>query len=354
MTISIFDTRTMLQAVYQLKRPRTFLLDTFFKGTSQFQTKYVDIDIYDRKRKMAPFVSPVMEGKVMDRLGKTTNSYSPPTIKPKRPTTAGDLLVAGPGQAAYAPGVTAQTRASQLLMQDLMDLDDAITRREEWMAAQALNAGAIQVTGDGVNDLIDFGMASSHKITLTGTALWTATSTANPITDLTTWARLAAKDSGIVPDTVVLGQDVAAAFIAWIRASKDSSQLSSIKLSLGQIVPALLPEGVTYLGTLNAPSLNDDVYSYDEWYIDDADGTEKPMVPVDKVFVGSSRADNRKLYGAIQDMQAIASLGSSSIAVARFPKSWEEQDPSVRFLMMQSASLVALNQPGAFVSAKAI
>jgi len=352
--ISIFDTRTMLPAVLQLKRPRTFGLDTFFPGTRQFPTKYVDIDIYSRNRKMAPFVSPVLEGKVMDRLGKTTNSYAPPYIKPKRPTTAGDLLVAQPGEAVYSPGVTNGQRALQLLMQDLMDLDDSITRREEWMAWQALTTGKINVVGEGVSDLIDFGLKSTHLITLddsAGKELWTNPDS-NLQADVTNWARTVSQDSGITPNTMVLGQDSANAFLNHPQIKASGGPLSAYKLTMGAINPTLLADGVTFLGTLQYPGVNLDVYSYDEWYVDDTIGSatfgqELPMVPVGGVVLGSTRAQNSKLYGAIQDISAMSANNGNPLPVTRFPKSWEEEDPSIRMLMLQSASLVALNQPDA-------
>ena len=68
------------------------------------------------------------------------------------------------------------------------------------------------------------------------------------------------------------------------------------------------------------------------------------MIPLNKVWIGSTNAKNTRLYGAIKDLKALA-------AMPRFAKSWEEEDPSARYLMMQSAPLVALNQPDAFVSA---
>ena len=352
-TIDIFATRTMLPPVMQLKRPLTFLLDTFFKGTKQFNTAFVDIDIYSRHRKMAAFVSPLMEGKVMNRLGKTTNTFTPPYIKPKRPTTVGDLLVAQPGEGVYSPGVTQEQRALSLLMQDIMDLDDAITRREEWMAASALTTGSINVVGDGVNANVNFGQNTAHQVTLTGAALWTATSTANPIKNFTTWANQCRQDSGVNPDTVVMGSAAAAAFIAWISvpANATGGQLSSMKLTLGQIQPTQLAEGVTFLGTLMAPSINVDLYQYDEWYFDEVSQTELPMIPANMVVLGSTRAANNKLYGAIQNVNAVAEMGQGSFSVPRFPSSWTTNDPSVRWLMLESASLVALNQPDAFVNA---
>lgn len=354
MSISLFETRTMLQIIAQLKRPKSFLLDTFFSGFRQFDTENVDIDIFKGKRRMAPFVSPVLEGKVVEKLGYTTNSYKPPYIKPKQPTTAQQILKRQPGEVAYGTQSLPE-RAAAELGRGLGDLLDMCTRRCEWMAAQGLNGGVINVVGDGVNDTIDFQMAATHKITLAGGALWTAT-TSDPVKDFSTWARLCSQDSGIVPNTGILGTDVANALINQLRnpSYNGQGQLSSIKLTLGQLNPQLLPNGVTFLGTLTAPSLNIDLYTYDEWYISDADGLEYPMVPVNKVFLGSTNAQNTKLYGAIQDMEALEQLGSSSIAVPHFPKSWVTQDPSVRWLMVQSAPLIALNQPDAFVVATPI
>jgi len=353
MPISLYETRTMLQIVQQLKRPKTFLLDTFFPGFRQFDTLNVDIDIYKGKRRMAPFVSPVVEGKPVEKLGYTTNSYKPPYIKPKMPTTAQELLNRQPGQVSYGTQSLPE-RAAAELGRELGDLLDQITRREEWMAAQALNGGVVSVVGDGVNDTIDFQMAGTHKVTNSGGTLWTAVGTSHPITDLTTWARLCAQDSGLVPNVVVMGSDVANAFINHADIKGNTGQFSSVKVSLGQINPQLLPNGVSFLGTITAPSLNVDVFVYDEWYIADSDGLEYPMVPVNKLFMGSTNAQNSKLYGAIQDMEAVEELGSSMIAVPRFPKSWVTKDPSIRWLMIQSASLVALNQPDASLVATCI
>jgi len=353
-TVSLFETRTMLQIIMQLKRPKTFLLDTFFPGFRTFDTTNVDVDIYKGKRRLAPFVSPVMEGKVVEKLGYTTNSYKPPYVKPKMQTTAQEILNRQPGQVIYGTQSMVE-RAAEELGRNLGDLLDQCTRREEWMASQALNGGVINVVGDGVNDTINFMMPSSHIVANAGAALWTA-STSDPVNDLSTWARLCSQDSGIVPNAVVMGTSVATAFLARLRDPNYNGQgeLSTIKVQLGQINPQMLPNGVTFLGTLQAPSLNVDLFTYDEWYIDDTTGNELPMVPVNKLFMGSTNAMNSKLYGAIQDMDLLEQLGASMVEAPRVPKSWVTKDPGVRWLMVQSAPLIALNQPDAFVVATPI
>ena len=83
MAISVFDTRTMLEALEMLREPKTFLLNTFFKGQNEFPTESVDIDIYKGKRRVAVYVNPKGAGQVVDRTGYKTNTYKPPYVKPK-------------------------------------------------------------------------------------------------------------------------------------------------------------------------------------------------------------------------------------------------------------------------------
>ena len=342
MTINMFDTRSMLRLLAQMLPVRTFLLDMFFTETEFSNTAYVDIDIIKGKRKMAPFVSPMAEGKMIERDGYTTKSFAPPYIKPKWITSAADILKRDPGNHVYAGNASPAQRAMEMLSKDLAEADKMITRREEWMAAQALNTGSIVVTGDGVSATIDFGMKASHKITLTGNSLWTD-SASTPLEDLRTWRDLVAQSSGFVPNVGVFGQSVINALLAH---ADFQNQLNTRRIDLGSIDPQFLAEqGVVYYGHIKDVGL--DIYGYMEWY--DLDGTEYPMVPVDKIFLGSTGARTARHYGAIQDLEF-----SGGASVRLFPKSWMEKDPSGQVLLVQSAPLVVPHQIDAFASIKAV
>ncbi len=342
MTINIYDTRTMLAALEDIPPVNTFLLKTFFPGFKTFDTKHVDIDIVKGKRRLAPFVSPVLEGKVMEKRGYTTRTYTPPYVKPKFVSGAQELLDRAPGQVIYSGNQSNLERAASKLGEELAELDETITRREEWMAAQALFNGSVNVVGDGVNDVIDFGRAADHAVTLTGTALWTD-SASKPLDKLREWRRKVIQDSGLAPDAAVFGADVIEAFL---NHADVLDKLDNRRVDLGKIDPQVLPEGVTYYGYIKELAL--DIYGYDEWYIDDS-GNEQPLVPADKVLLGSTRSRNAKLYGMIQDLDA-----GGNFAVSRFPKSWVKKDPSLRFVMLQSAPLVALLQPDSTLVAKVV
>ncbi len=339
--MDMFDTRTMLRALEQMLPVSTVFLTTFFSQVEVSDTKYVDIDIYKGKRRLASFVSPRLQGKLVERRGYESFTYEPPYIKPKMITTAADLLKREMGQTIYPAGINPQSRAERQLGKDLAELEEQITRREEWMAAQAIQLGQIEVIGDGIEDTIDFNMASSHLITLSGTDLWTDTTNSNPERDLEDWAELILQDSGLVVDTIIMGKDAARAFV---DHPKVAAKLDNLRMFIGRVAPEKIRAGMRYIGTLNSVS---DIYVYHEWYYDEFSKTEKPMMDPKKVVMGSTAARCTKHYGAIQDLRATGS-------VPRFPKSWEEEDPSARFLMVQSAPLPVPHQIDGFVTSKVI
>jgi hypothetical protein len=67
------------------------------------------------------------------------------------------------------------------------------------------------------------------------------------------------------------------------------------------------------------------------------------LVPSGNFFLGSTSARMDRLYGLIQDLKALA-------PVDRFVKSWEEEHPSVRYLLMQSAPLLVPVQVDSFMN----
>jgi len=342
MSIDIFDTRTMLPALEKMHKPKTFLLRTFFPNSDTADGKEVDIDIYKGKRKLAPFVRPTDEGKKIDNTGFTTNKFAPPYVKPKKETTAAELLKRSPGEILYSGGKTPQQRAQEKLGKDMLELTDMIIRRKEWMAAQALNAGKISVVGEGINAEIDFLRAADHTVTLTGDDLFTSANS-QPLEILRQKKRKIGKDSGLTARAAVFGESVIDAFL---KQANVKDQLSTRRIDLGLVKPDELEDGVTYWGYIEGL----DIYTYEEYYLDDSEVLQ-PMVPVDKIFLGATNARASQLHGAIQDIEAIE---QGLISVPYFPKSWVTKDPSVRWLMVQSAPLVCPHDTDAFMSIKAV
>lgn len=336
MAIGMFDTRAMMAMMESLVPPRTFLRDTFFPEVETPDTQFVDIDIRRGKRRMAAFVHPNHPGQVVRRDGYRTETYRPPYVKPKRVTTAEDLLARTAGETIYG-GKSPEERAREILAKDLMELDEMITRREEWMAAQALLTGQVRLVGDGVDDTVSFGLQSTHDITL-GSGSRFGDSGVDIVEVLRGWQLIPVKDCGIAPTDIVMGTKV------WNAIRKDKTLLESLdckNLNIGSVDPGLRTDGTIYLGYLSEVGCR--LWTYAEWYLDDLDPDgsglpkEKPMIPENKLVMLSTGLRGVRLYGAVVDVTAD---GAALWTVPRAPKSWTEPDPSLRFLQMRSRPLL--------------
>lgn len=323
--LNIYSTRTMMKAINLMLPARTFLLDTFFPNHETKVTEQIDVDFKKGKRKMAPFVAPRIGGKVMDRQGFTTRTYTVPKIAPERVITVDDIKSRGMGENLYS-SKTPEERARELLASDLLELDEYITRREEWMCREVLFNGKVVMVGEGFEQVVDYSF--TNKEILTGGALWSE-STSNPLDDLKRWRLRVIQKTGKAPNIVVLESSVVDAFIKHPEVQK---LLDLQRLNIGSIEPSIQNEAVTFIGRL--PSLGLELYSYDEWYIDD-NGVEQPMVPEGYVLM-ATRGMNKRLYGAVTQVE---SGNFVTIEGTRVPKSWVDDQNEVRKLRISARPL---------------
>ena len=124
------------------------------------------------------------------------------------------------------------------------------------------------------------------------TAKWDAAGS-DPIADLAAACNAIITSSGLLPNVLVMGEDVVSAFLS---NTKVQSQLNVLHLVSGSIQPTA-PVGTSqYLGTLYRPHLK--LYSYSEAFENDAGALEK-MVPDDTAIVGCSTSPATVSYGSI-------------------------------------------------------
>ena len=328
MPVNLFDKRTMLKAFLQSFEPRTFLMSTFFSNITTFDTKSVDIDLRRGKRRIAPFVRPRNGGKTVDRGGFATKTYTPPLVAPQHPTTAEDLLVRTPGETLYGDEKTPEQRAAERLGQDLVELDEMITRREEHMAAQTLFNGAIHMyqEDEGIDEVMDFGLPQAA---LSGTSLWNDAG-ADPLADMRIWASDLRKNSGYSPTMAIMGTDAMEAFL---KNGVVEKAMDTRRVDMGEIKPRELPNGVGYIGHIARPGVDLDLFTYDEWVFDEATRTDLPLVPEKKILLANPASRYEMLYGAVAN--AVAGV----IAAPRIPYSWVEPNGSARYVRLSSRPL---------------
>jgi len=339
MAIDIFSSRLMLAALLQMKPPSTAILDMFFPGLEVFGVEEVDLDVIKGIRRRAPFVRPTEASKLMMRLSRSVRKYRPPYVKPKMVTTAGELLKRPVGVNPYGLGTSAMGRATSRLGEDQMEMWEATLRRLESMAAEAIRTGQVRIKGDGIDEVIDFLMPASHKITLAGTDLWTDPA-ADIIGQIRQYKRRVRQSSGLVPNLAFVGAKV---HDAMENHEDTRKKLDNLRMEVGNIVDEFREMGLIFIGIIQGVTF----VAYDEWYIDEDTGLEVPMIPDEFMIMGSTNARTSRMYGAILDDEAL-------VPAAFFPTSWKEKDPPRRYVMLQSSPMPGFHQPDAFISVQAV
>ena len=289
--VSIYEPRYLAEVVRTAPPVRTFFLDRYFTHIELFPTKSVDIDVVKGDRQMAAFVHPLVGGEVLLDEGYKTESFTPPMINPMTVTTAEDALERMPGEDLYS-GLTPEDRAAKQLTEDYKRLNDAATRREEWMAVRSIMDGQIPIIGNGVSKVIDFGF--TNKVKLEGTKQW-GKSAAKPLDDLEDWVDQVLTNGFANVDHVIMGKNALRAFLA---DSTVKEMLDNRRVEMGLIKPSDLANGARYIGHLNKPNL--DIYTYGEVYLDNwtdpANPVTKRLIDDNKIALMPSNPNFMRAY----------------------------------------------------------
>lgn len=348
-TVSIYEPRTMMGVIRKLPPVHTFFRSTFFSREKTFVTKSVDMDYKKGARKLAPFVSREIGGKVVPNTGYTTETYTPPFIAPDRVTTIDDILDRQPGESLYS-GRTPAQRAVIQMSEDFTDLREMILRREEWMCAQAMLTGKIVVLGEGVKDTIDFRFTNLIDISKDAKRKWKGGTVQNKYADLKAWHEKVQKEGFTNCNVCIMASDVVTEFLM----DEQIRKLLDVKnYALAVIKPTQKENNVTYIGTIHELGL--DLYQYNEWYVDDwtdpANPVELPMVPAGTLMMASTHAKYSMYYGAISILNQKTEKWET-VAGKYVPDTFIKKRPDRRFLSLQSAPVPVPHEVDSWLVAK--
>lgn len=333
-----YTTTQLLGMREELPKFTPFFLQMFFPQMVEFEEKEVAFDKVVKGKKLAPFVSPMVAGKANRQAGKTFTSFEPAYVKPKDIVEPHQLLTRMAGE-PLAGGMAVQDRRGAAVVSLLVEHEQSIVRREEWMAVQAVLYGKVVVEGEGYETKeVDFGRDPQNNITLAGAAKWDQVdkSTYDPTDDLTEWA----EKSKSIPDTLIFTKAGWKHFSKFQAVKDDLDKDRSGSTSELQLGPQLA-NPVQYKGRFGEYAC----YVYAGKY-DDDDGNEVEFMPGAMMLMAPSGYQGVRCYGAIQDAKANA---SGIVASSRYPKNWFTEDPSVENLMTQSAPLMVVPTPNDFV-----
>jgi Phage major capsid protein E len=344
-----YTTIELINVVPNLKLAQTFLLDTFFRRQVMSDTEFVAIDIDVGIRRMAPFVSPLVEGKLVEQRRIQTNTYKPPYIKDKRAPDLRKPVRRMIGE-TIGGGFTSMERWQANLFFEMSDQIDVLTRRMEWMASQVLQNGTLTIAGEGFPTvLMDFGRDPTLSIALTGTAQWTPANVlagnASPTSNIEAWQRNILKKSGAMVTDIVFTTSAWLGFIA-DPVLKGSAIYPMLGLTENRIdVGAQIQRGAQRKGRWGSY----DLWVYNDWYVSDGldgmtENTEYPILPDGSIIMSGPMMDGIRAFGVIYDPY----FNYAGLPFA--PKTWIAEDPPQQFLLMQSSPLIIPSRPNASAS----
>jgi len=353
LNFSIYDTDTLL-GVFRDKEAmepvHTYWLDLCFPQVVAFDDEYVDFSKLTGVRKLAPFVSPLAEGRPIMSRGENLTRVKPAYIKELDAVSASRVLRKWAGMGELGVGMktlTPQQRYNAAIVDIANEHNKAIRRRWEWMAAEAIMNGAVTMEGeDYPKTLVDYGRDAAHTVTLGAGARWgdAGVDILKSIEDMAAIV-FQAKGGGAV-NRITIGAK------AWDAMRRDPDVREEMNLrykdrqnnGLNIKTGILEPAEVQYVGTV---SNNIDVYVYRDYY-HDADGNAVPIMDERDVIFTSPSVQGVRCFGAIHDKRA----GWRPLPI--FPKMWDQENPSATMFLTQSAPLPVPVNPNATLRARVV
>lgn len=331
-----FTTQDLVKVLPFIDQPRSFLLDTFFPEVVESESEKIEFHKLVGKRRITPLVHPTRAGKIVDNQSYEAVTFSPAYAKDKRRWDPGAPLRRTAGE-RIGGDLSPQQRLDAMLAAALEDQLEMLTMREEVMAAEALRLGTVTVAGDGYQPVVvNFGRAAGLSIALAGNDRWSINhADSNPLQDLEVGAQLVMDNDGGFAQTVVMAPDAWEAMrTRLIARGEDKLLFDTLRGSTSRAELGPLADKVRHIGNIGTF----DVWVYTQTYVDDAGSTQQ-LLPSGTVLMGSRAIEGARCYGAIQDPKA------GYKATRFFTKTWQEEDPAVQWLLLQSAPLVVPFRP---------
>ena len=290
----VTDTYTLIGAVNKMYPVVMFFKDRYFPDGRVFYASKALIESRKDGRRAAPFVSPVVNGIVMDAEGYRTDEVKAPTIAPKMRITKEALEKKAFGEDPNSDR-SAASRENELEAEYIDQMRDSILRRMELMCTDIITTGGTIMkhyssAEDAANDKNaevlqlrfyddkfenvydireDFYEGNSKKVKPFKEM------SAQEILQLLYDIAAKLRKRGIHCTDLVMTSDVSKI----LMTDKDFLDYFDLKhVATGTIDQVETPDGVVCNGTINAGGTKLTLFTYDEEF-EDLDGESKPFLP---------------------------------------------------------------------------
>lgn len=349
----IWETSELMDVQYSdaAAPPDGWWLNRFFgrRFTSETQEIYFD-QIQPRDRRLAPFVSPNVQGRMMKSRGRSVASFAPAYLKPKHKVDPTRAIPRRAGESIASLGsvggrtLTLEERYDAAVADNVRAEREMIERRWDHMGCKAIIDGEVTVKGEDYPEVtVSFGRDPSLTATLIGDAMWSDPD-ASPLGTIG-MMRTRAFPLGRAPITdIIFGADAWNSFEGFEETRKLLDNMRRGSESNFNTTGLTDGSPVEYVGQISGPNGAGrlDLWKYANEYEEEAEDGTVTSVPYlhasDIVGVG-------KAVGGVQAFGAIMDKKAGLKALPIFPKMWENEDPSGTFTMSQSAPLMVPTNP---------
>lgn len=321
-----YDPKYLRAAIRKLQPTRQFFRSRIFSESLTFPTATVTFEYAKSPRMVLPFAKDNTGSVNVSRSGYQALTFTAPLISGHRVITPATLESKAFGESPYNSGYSPEDRAKEIAAMDLIELQDALFRQEEYMCARLMQDGKLIVDAGGAKGEIDYGFTQVESVNSSNK--WTASY--DILGKLLKCARTLRKN-GINPDTLLVGHEVSEAINtnAGVLALRHDNWVNIPE-------PGSLEDGITYVCQLRAPGLYLNVLEYDEYYTD-KEGNVLPLVDPKTAILFSSRERNFMLYGAVTYLDKSGEYVSEMNEYVPYVVS--EYDPPMKKLVVSSRAL---------------
>lgn len=337
--------------VNNVKKPSSFLLQTYFQGREEnLPTESVELSYKDGERELAPFVELNAEALPVGGRSVTFANVSCPNIRIKRPMEAYNVFLRRqPGTGLFINGgdIVAAARTAAIA-EDAEFMVELVQNREEWMVSQMLN----DITSGSINLSYQVEDRANFKVSIPRSADMTLALTSNGWDDSVggtvgggiqanfhTVKRMFSKHSMGAP-TMCIMDDLAADKFMGAAAVKTLLDTRNVSAGTLELQSQFNDAGVIYLGSF----MGIPCWEYSREYSTETGTTASFMADNTAIFLSSGRRDGKVFYGAIPDHDA---FDQGLFVGKRFSKSWKENDPSIFIQLLQTRPLPMIRNPNA-------
>jgi len=256
-------------------------------------------DVVEADMGMAKFVAPDAESPLVDKRKIDQVIATIASIREKERFIESDLRAIR--EAGELPIVedsptlmnALKTQAEQRLRDSLTRLKNRVANRLEWMRWQAM-LGTVSYDDGDVIFSVDYGIPAANKVTLSGTAVWSDTTNADPLKNINDWIdTYIDNQSGLAPTRMVMSRK-SLGYIAQNAKIRDLLKYNN------NINPEVF--GSPKMAQQLILNLTDivKIHVYDSFY-EDASGTSLRYLAQNKIIMLPEPVTNGETLGDVAD-----------------------------------------------------